>query len=1053
MVICPNCGEENPDRFRLCGFCGTPLRPEPPPQEIRKTVTIVFSDLKGSTSLGERLDSESLRAVMSRYFDVMRAVLERHGGTVEKFIGDAVMAVFGLPQLHEDDAERAVRAAAEMQAALAEVNAELEARWGVTLQNRTGVNTGEVVAGDPTAGQRLVTGDAVNVAARLEQAAGPGEVLIGTLTHDLVGPVADVEPVEPLELKGKSEPMPAFRLLGIREETAEGPQAALVGRAAELRELREELEAVAAAGTPRLVTILAAAGTGKSRLVEEFLRTLPEGARSARGRCLSYGHGITFWPIAEAVRQAAGVHDDDSVQTATAKLAGLAGGDQEAADRVAAAIGLSDAAFPVDELLWGIRRMVEDMAARSPLVLALDDLHWAEPIMLDLVEHLLAAAAPVLILATARHELLDVRDGWGSDPAAVTIELSQLSPEEATELAASLVGDGVSPEQLAKIIATADGNPLFLEQMLAMIQDADEGDLAVPPTIHALLSARLDRLDAGQRQVISTASVIGQVFPESAVEELVPDPVRDGVIGQLERLARKRLVHSHTATITVGPAYRFQHILIRDAAYAGLLKRSRAELHERFVAWADRVNGDRAGEFAEILGYHLEQAHGYLAELGPLDDHGRAVGRNAAARLRFAGHRAFARGDMPAAANLLRRAAALLPAYDADRLALLPDLGEALMDVGAFGAAEEVLREAVAAAEETGDQRLRADAGLVLLLVELYAIGPPDWSRRATRAAGAAIPVFELLGDHAGLAKAWRILGAVHANALRYGEAEAAVRMAMEHARAAGDLRQERRNASAHAVALVYGPTPVSLAVERCTQIVADAAGDRRTEGLVLAALSHLEAMRGSFGRARELYAKARATLEDLGESVLAASTSLESASVELLAGDAAAAERELRRDYDQLQRMGANYLLATTAALLAQTVAAQGRDAEAEEVLASAAQLADEDDVESGALLACVRSCLLTRRGEAGAAVDAAQLALGLLNGAEAPVIRAEALFALAEAAAAAGEERTACNAITAAAAESAAKGNVVTERRARAMLAAGYGRQRPFVDESATS
>src|ERR671935_618989 len=266
MVICPNCGEENPDRFRLCGFCGTPLRPEPPPQEIRKTVTIVFSDLKGSTSLGERLDSESLRAVMTRYFDVMRAVLERHGGTVEKFIGDAVMAVFGLPQLHEDDAERAVRAAAEMQAALAEVNAELEARWGVTLQNRTGVNTGEVVAGDPTAGQRLVTGDAVNVAARLEQAAGPGEVLIGTLTRDLVGPVADVEPVEPLELKGKSEPMPAFRLLGIREETAEGPQAALVGRAAELRQLREELEAVAADGTPRLVTILAAAGTGKSRL-------------------------------------------------------------------------------------------------------------------------------------------------------------------------------------------------------------------------------------------------------------------------------------------------------------------------------------------------------------------------------------------------------------------------------------------------------------------------------------------------------------------------------------------------------------------------------------------------------------------------------------------------------------------------------------------------------------------------------------------------------------------------------------------------------------------
>src|ERR671937_1723340 len=241
MVICPNCGEENPDRFRLCGFCGTPLRPEPPPQEIRKTVTIVFSDLKGSTSLGERLDSESLRAVMSRYFDVMRAVLERHGGTVEKFIGDAVMAVFGLPQLHEDDAERAVRAAAEMQAALAEVNAELEARWGVTLQNRTGVNTGEVVAGDPTAGQRLVTGDAVNVAARLEQAAAPGEVLLGEPTYRLVKDAVEVEPVDALELKGKEQRVPAFRLVavGAGEGYSRRADSPLVGRSAELRALRD----------------------------------------------------------------------------------------------------------------------------------------------------------------------------------------------------------------------------------------------------------------------------------------------------------------------------------------------------------------------------------------------------------------------------------------------------------------------------------------------------------------------------------------------------------------------------------------------------------------------------------------------------------------------------------------------------------------------------------------------------------------------------------------------------------------------------------------------
>jgi class 3 adenylate cyclase/tetratricopeptide (TPR) repeat protein len=1036
MAICPSCGEENPDRFRLCGFCGTPLHAAEPAREIRKTVTIVFSDLVGSTAIGERLDSESLRAVMSRYFDAMQAELEQHGGTVEKFIGDAVMAVFGLPHLHEDDAVRAVRAAAGMQSALAELNGELETRFGVTLHNRTGVNTGEVVAGDPTAGQRLVTGDAVNVAARLEQAAGRNEVLIGPLTRELVAHVTDLETVEPLELKGKSERMPAFRLMGVRTAAVAGtPAAPLVGRDEELAALRSELAAVTETGAARLVTIEAVAGAGKSRLASEFLATVPEGTTVTRGRCLSYGQGITFWPVAEALRELAGIHDDDPHDAARIKLDALADGDDAAAERAAAAVGLTDAAYPIDELFWGVRRVLASVAAAGPLVVAFEDLHWAEPTMLELIEHLAATPAPVLVLCTTRDEVSGEGDGWAATAGGTVIELDRLSADEAAEMAAGIAGTAVSPQTLRAIVETAGGNPLFLEQMLAMLQDAPGGDIAVPPTISALLAARLDRLAQTQRDVVGTASVVGQVFPQAAVVELIPDARRPAVPDDLNGLERRRLLQPHAAVMTTGPAFAFQHILIRDAAYASLLKRDRAQLHERFVEWADAVNGDRASEYEEILGYHLEQAYGYLSELGPLDDRGRSIGRRASERLRAAGRRAFARGDMPAAANLMRRAAALLPRFDPERLDLLPDLGEALMDVGEFAAADEVLREAIAAGDESGDHRLRADAALGLILVEFYADPRPEWSLRADRIAHSAIPVFELFTDAAGLAKAWRVLGAVHATALRYGQAAAAVARATAYARAAGDLRQERRNAASFAVAAVYGPTPVPLAIMECSRIVAEATGDQRTVGLVLGALAHLEAMQGDFEQARAHARQARTTLEDLGNSMLAASTSLEAGAVELLAGNPQEAERLIRRDVAELEGMGATYLLSTTTALLAQAVAAQGRDAEAAELVEAGLRLTDPDDIESDVLLACVRSGLMVRAGDVAAGIEEARRAVALLDDADAPVARAEALLTLA-AACEAGGDGGAAAARQRAAAECEAKGYLVAARRARGEL-----------------
>ncbi len=686
---------------------------------MRKTVTVVFSDLIGSTSLGESMDSESLRELLHRYFDAMQGVLERHGGAVEKFIGDAIMAVFGLPKLREDDALRAVTAALEMQDALASLNEELERGWGVRLANRTGVNTGEVVAGDVTAGQRLVTGDTVNVAARLEQAAGAGEVLLGDLTYRLVRDRVEVETVAPLDLKGKAEPVPAYRALGLMEadSAGEGHEGPLVGRQRELGQLLGAYSEAVAGDRCRLATVFGSPGMGKSRLVAELVGQVGRAAAVVRGRCLSHGRGITFWPVVEIVRKAAGILEEDPPDVARAKIADLAH-DDAVARRVATAVGLSKEEFPVEETFWGVRKLFETMAAARPLVVVFEDVHWAESTMLDLVEHVLGSSErPILLVCLARHELLDIRPAWEKLSGSSVVSLEPLSPNDAARVAENLLGNAeLDSDVRARIVEAAEGNPLFVEQMLSMMVDegalrqedgrwvpvgsADE--ISVPPTIQALLAARLDLLGPEERAVIEAASVAGLVFPEDALHELVSDDVA----GQLEKLihslCRKHLVQTGVESIGGGAHYRFAHVLVREAAYQGMLKRTRATLHERFVAWADRVNEDRdrAVEFEEILGYHLEQAHSNLAELGPLDEHGSGLGRRAAQRLSSAGGRAFGRGDMPAAANLLRRAVVLLPERDPFRLELIPDLGEALLEVGEFPWAEVFLEEAIDAGNE-----------------------------------------------------------------------------------------------------------------------------------------------------------------------------------------------------------------------------------------------------------------------------------------------------------------------------------------------------------------
>ena len=911
MKTCGSCGTENPDIARFCLACGSQLADAPAPQETRKVVTIVFSDLKGSTSLGEALDSEALREVMTRYFDAMREELERHGGMIEKFIGDAVMAVFGLPRLHEDDALRAVRAAAGMQAALEKLNVELDRHYGVQLTNRTGVNTGEVVAGDASTDQRLVTGDAVNVAARLEQAAGEQEVLLGELTYRLVRDSVEVVEVEPLVLKGKAEPVPAYQLVRVKEsgdvEVRHG--APLVGRERELEMLESIFEEAVTTRSARLATLVADAGVGKSRLTAEFLEGISTRAFLLSGRCLPYGDGITFWPLAEALKNASGIVNDDGAEAALGKLAALT--DAAGADvthRLAAMIGLRPELFSMEELSWGMRRFLQQVAADRPVALVVEDVHWAEETLLELIEQLVQALddAPVLVLCPARPVLVDDHPDWSTGQRATRIELEPLGAEASRSMVEGLLGGGsLDPEVLDRVVTAAEGNPLFAEQLVRML--VDEGvlersngswratgpisELHVPPTIQALLAARLDTLAGGERSVIEPASVVGYVFADAAVSALTPPEVTPRVRTELTSLAQKHLV----SRVDEGDEshHRFQHIMIRDTAYDGILKRARADFHERFVVWADEVNRDRGAEFEEILGYHLEQAWTYLSELGPLDDRGRALGEDGARRLASAGRRAFARGDVPAAANLLGRAAALLPADHPERLRILPEHGEALLLTGRFDEASSVLEEVIGKAAAAPADAARAT--LIRLLVRLRT-GAEGWSP-ATVAdeIRATIPIFEAADDEAGLAMAWRLLAWEAGTACRFGDAAEASLHAAEHARRAGDVRQERRAAAVYAASVSLGPTLVDEAIDRCESAIEKFGGDRQSEGIVLSVLATLYAMQGEFDHARSLAARGRALFEELGLEMEKARLGMEAAGIERLAGDLEAAVRELR--------------------------------------------------------------------------------------------------------------------------------------------------------------
>jgi class 3 adenylate cyclase/tetratricopeptide (TPR) repeat protein len=1010
MSICPSCGQECPAGSRFCNSCGAELAAvEPVAREYRKVVTVLFCDIVGSTELGESVDPEALRTHLARYFDAMKVVVERHGGTVEKFIGDAVMAVFGVPQVHEDDALRAVRAAVEMRDALPELG----------VQARIGLNTGEVVVGTE---ERLATGDAVNVAARLEQAAGAGEVLLGPETAALVRDAVETEDVT-LELKGKSEPLTAHRLLALHEQApafARRLDAPLVGRERELRRLQEAFEQAVEDRSCQLFTILGTAGVGKSRLTAEFLGSL-EDATVVRGRCLPYGEGITYWPVIEILKQLPPTTGLGLEPAAVAALESVLG----AGDEVAS-----------EEIPWAVRKLLETAAQSSPIVVVFDDIHWGEPAFLDLLEHVadLTRDAPLLLLCLARPELLDRRANWGGGKLnATTLLLEPLSSTETEELLERLLGEADLSEDLReRIRAAAEGNPLFVEEMVAYVEASGDGEVSVPGTIQALLAARLDQLEPAERGVLERGSVEGRTFHRGAVQALGPEERQ--VETRLDGLVRKELVRPDKPQLRGEDAYRFRHLLIRDAAYEALPKATRGELHERFAAWLEEYGAELV-ELDEILGYHLEQAHRYRAELGdgPLSDE---LGRRAARRLTAAAQRSLAVGDVSASAKLFGRAISLSEPTDRDGVEMLLELAFSLLHLGDFAQTRARYEEAIALAERLGDRPLELRAQCYLYDLRVTA----DQSLTAEEAlelGHAAVRELEPLGDDRALAAAWKLVSAAENLQAHWQGVESAIEHVLEHSRRAGDLFRESEALPALGVAFFWGPTPVSVGLPRAEALLESARGRKTLESWLARPVAGFYGMQGRFDESRALLGQARATMDDMGRELESKVLAFWSGPLEMLAGDPAAAEREYRAACEYLVAIGEKGWLSTMSGVWAEALYELDRLDEARTAAHLSRDAATRDDANAQAFWRWAEAKLLAREGWFDEAEALAREAIAFSDRSDELDNSARVRLGLVEVYRLAGRNEDAIEVLDDAIARYQRKGNEVMTKRSRALRA----------------
>lgn len=1043
MQTCASCGSQNPLEQKFCGECGAGLAP--PGETRRRLVTALFCDLVGSTELGERLDAELLRKVLDRYFDAMRAAIERHGGTLEKFIGDAVVGAFGVPEAHEDDALRAVRAALEMRQAAADLDGEIDDSE-IRMLVRIAIDSGEAFADTAAATQGRIVADAFNTAARLQAAAAPGEILVSAAAEPMLRGRVELAPLDPIGAKGKAEPLRAHRVLEVRP-TPSRAETPLVGRDRHLMVLRQALEDAIDAPACVLVTVLAPPGVGKSRLAAAFADAVREAATVLIGQTPSYGDGVTFAPLVELLSQAAGQPGGEAEQVATALRARCADQPDGAAvgDRLAQVLGVGEAL--ASDASWAVRRLFEVMAAERPLVVVLEDVHWAEQPMLDLTDAVIERVhGPVLFLCLARPELLEQRPTWAAGkPRALTTTLPPLSPEDARQVAELLLGPLAPLSVVDRVCETAEGNPLYLEQLTATLADqgllvdgrwvgADDSEVEIPATLQGLLAARLDRLEPTPRLVLERASVEGRRFRVAALRTLAPDLGPEDIDGAIASLERRGLVQPEDEA---AGRWRFAHALVLEAAYRALSKELRADLHVRLADWMIEADADQA-DVDESVGRHLERALHLREELGERGERSAALSERAGELFGIAGSRAFATNDFVTTRDLLGRAAALLPVRSARRLDIIPNLGAALADSGRTEEAETLLSEAVEQARAAGSERDALRASVQLLVNRIYRSPSEAEIESAAFEARAAADAFEVLDDDVGQAEAAVAGSYLEESRGRIADARVWTSRAFRHALAAGRPREATQAAGDLVGSAIIGPLPFDRfrgEAEDLFSLGEPISGSVVHAMMVVAAL----AVGDDLGF-HEHEGRWRDVLDRHGLAWLAATHGLWIGFVEISVGKAEAAERRLREARELLAAVGNIWWVALADEFLCEAVRAQDRPREflrLADAFEASVPLTDRGTLIRRQLL-LARTHLLRR--SAVEAETAARRAIKLLEPTDFVTDHANALLLLAEVLDARDLGAEAATARSEALAKLRAKGNLAAIAHLHDLAARGH-------------